>query len=222
MEEVFKIGIIDDDPTKITQIIIKLMEGFGKATSEKQEKYSMYQFEPIELEIKNEFDDMIQQVIEAKLDCVLVDYKLSSYQNVDYSGVDFAKALGKALFDFPIFILTSYEDDLFLNEIFNAYQVFDFARYLNEESERIELNYKIIEQILKTTKQKQKWEREIIKLLPLAGTSQEIDSKLLELDAKLEKSMNGLNAVPDKLKRDLDSNKLTELLNKIDSILEKE
>jgi FixJ family two-component response regulator len=222
MEQVLKIGIIDDDSTKVTQIMIKLMEGFSKATYEKQEKYSMYRFEPIELEIKDELNAMIQQVIEEKVDCVLVDYKLSSYKNVDYSGVEFAKVLCEALLDFPIFVLTSYEDDLFVNEIFNAYQVFDFSRYLNEEQERIELNYKIIEQILKTTKQKQKWEEEIKKLIPLAGTSQEIDSKLLDLDEKLEKSMNGANAIPSKLKRDLDSNKLTELLNKIDAILEKE
>ncbi|MEK4487654.1 hypothetical protein MHH81_19250 [Psychrobacillus sp. FSL H8-0484] len=222
MEKVFNIGIIDDDSSKVTQIMVKLFEGFGKATSEKQEKYSMYKFFPIELEIKDELDEMIQQVLEEKLDCVLVDYKLSSYKNVGYSGVEFAKILGEALFDFPIFILTSYEDDLFLNEIFNAYQVFDFGRYLNEESERIELNYKIIEQILKTKKQKQKWEEEIKKLLPLAGQSQEIDSQLLDLDAKLEKSINGKNAIPDKIKKDLDSNKLTELLNKIDDILGKE
>jgi len=222
MKQVFKIGIVDDDSSKVTQIMIKLMEGFGQATYEKQNKYSMYQFNPIDLEIKDDIDDMIQQVINERLDCVLVDYKLSSYKNVDYSGVEFAKALDEALFDFPVFIITSYEDDLFVNEIFNAYQVFDFARYLNEESERIELNYKIIEQILKTTKQRKKWEDEIKILLPLAGTSQEIDSKLLELDTKLEKSINGINSIPSKMKRDLDSNKLTELLKKIDVILDKE
>ncbi|MCK8099324.1 hypothetical protein MTN95_08015 [Bacillus sp. 2CMS4F] len=222
MKQVFKIGIIDDDSSKATQIMIKLTEGFSKATYEKQNKYSMFQFNPVELEIMDDLEGMIQQVIKERLDCVLVDYKLSSYKNVDYSGVEFAKALGEALFDFPIFIITSYEDDLFVNEIFNAYQVFDFARYLNEESERIEINYKIIEQILKTVKQRKKWEDEIKILLPLAGTSQEIDSKLLELDSNLERSINGNNSIPSKMKRDLDSNKLNELLNKIDAILDKE
>lgn len=215
MESIFRIGIIDDDSSKVTQIMIKLMQGFNRAASEKQAKYSMYRLEPVELEIKDEIEEMVQQVIDQELDCVLVDYKLSSYKNVDYSGVGFAKALEESLYDFPTFILTSYEDDLFFNEIFNAYQVFDFKRYLEEESERIELNYKIIEQILKNTKQKQQWEEEIKELLPLAGKSQEIDSKLLDLDAKLEKSMNGINALPDKIKRDLDSNKLTKLLNKM-------
>lgn len=222
MKHIFKIGIIDDDSSKKTQIMIRLKQGVSEATSEKQEKYSKYQLEPVEIEIKNELTDMINQVIGLGIDCVLVDYKLSSYQNVYYTGIEFAKALSEVLFDFPIFILTSYEDDLFSNEIFNAYQVFDFKRYLNETSERVELNYKIIEQILKNSKQKVQWEQEIIKLLPLAGKSQDIDSKLLELDTKLEKSINGDYALPDKVKKDLGSNKLNELLDKIDKILEKE
>lgn len=219
--QVFKIGIIDDDSSKKTQIMIRLKQGVTEATSEKQEKYSKYQLQPIEIEIKNEFSDMVKQVIELGIDCVLVDYKLSSYKNVNFTGIDFAKALSKVLYDFPIFVLTSYEDDLFSNEIFNAYQVFDFTRYLNEKTERVELNYKIIEQILKTNKQKEQWEYEIRKLLPLAGKSEEIDSQLLELDTKLEKSINGNFALPDKVKKDLGSNKLNELLDKIDKILEK-
>ncbi|MEH6847813.1 MULTISPECIES: hypothetical protein [Bacillus cereus group] len=218
----FKIGIIDDDRAKVTQIIIKLKQGFSNASAEKQSKYSNYKFEPVEINIEDDIDTTINSIVEKEIDCLLVDYKLSSYKNVDYSGIDIAKKLEDVLYDFPIFVLTSYEDDLFLNEIFNAYQVFDFERYLNEETERIELNYKIIEQILKSKKQIKKWEQDIAELLPKAGQSAEIDKKLLDLDSKLEKSVNGSGALSEKVKKDLDSNKLTDLLNKIDSILSKE
>lgn len=218
----FKIGIIDDDRAKVTQIMIKLKQGFNNASAEKQSKYSHYSLEPVEIEIKEEFEEILKDILEKKLDCLLVDYKLSSYKNVDYSGIDIAKKMDSFIHDFPIFILTSFEDDLFLNEIFNAYQVFDFERYLNEESERIELNYKIIEQILKSKKQVQKWEEDIKKLLPRAGESREIDEKILEIDSKLEKSLNSTVALPEKLKKDLDSNKLLQLIDKIDSILDKE
>lgn len=221
MKEMFKIGIIDDDSSKITQIMIRLMQGFSEATPEKREKYLNYELNPIEIDIKKDLQDMIKEVINLKIDCVLVDYKLSSYKNVNYTGIEFAKSLGQVLYEFPIFILTSYEDDLFSNEVFNAYQVFDLARYLKEPSERVELNYKIIEQILKWKKQKEQWEHELESLLPLAGTSEEIDSRLLELDSKLEKSINGDYALPEKIKRDLSTNKLNELLDKIDEILER-
>ena len=66
------------------------------------------------------------------------------------------------------------------------------------------------------------WEREIKKLMPLAGVSEEIDSRLVELDTKLEKSINGTSSLPLKVKKDLDSNKLNEILEKIDLILERE
>ncbi|WP_375199892.1 hypothetical protein [Bacillus sp. RS11] len=218
----FKIGIIDDDRAKVTQIMIKLKQGFDNASAEKQSKYSHYRLEPVEIEIKEEFEEILKDILEKELDCLLVDYKLSSYKNVDYSGIDIAKKMDSIIQDFPIFILTSFEDDLFLNEIFNAYQVFDFERYLNEESERIELNYKIIEQILKSKKQVQKWEEDIKELLPRAGESREIDEKILEIDSKLERSINSNVALPEKLKKDLDSNKLLQLIDKIDSILDKE
>lgn len=221
MKQVFKIGIIDDDSSKITQIMIRLKQGFSEATYEKREKYSNYELQPIEIEVKKDLPDMIKQIIDLGIDCVLVDYKLSSYKNVNYTGIEFAKTLGQVLYEFPIFILTSYEDDLFSNEIFNAYQVFDLARYLREPSERVELNYKVIEQILKMNKQKKQWEDELKSLLPLAGKSEEIDSRLLELDSKLEKSINGDYSLPNKVKKDLNSSKLTELLNKIDEILER-
>lgn len=222
MKQIFKVGILDDDPSKVTQIITMLMFGMDDAAPEKKTKYENYELEPIELIVKENIQDMINDVIEEKLDCVLVDYKLSSYEVVDFTGIEFAKGLEEALYDFPVFILTSYEDDLFTNEVYNAYQVFDFDRYLSETSERIELNFKIIEQILKNQKQKEHWQKEIMYILPQAGTCEKIDSRILDLDSKLEKSINGNSSIPIKVKKDLESSKLNELLDMIDKIIEKE
>lgn len=222
MTIVYRIGIVDDDSGKVTQIMTRLIQGIEGAAPEKRQKYSQYKFEPIEIEIIEDLNAMVDKIINARLDCLLVDYKLSSYKSVDYSGVELAKALDGAIYDFPIFVLTSYDDDLFTNEIYNAYQVFDFDRYLNEDPERVELHFKIIEQILKTAKQKEKWEEELKRLLPKAGTSEDIDSKILELDSKLEKSIDGGSALPEGVRKDLSSNKISELLNRIDEILERE
>ncbi len=222
MKKKLKIGILDDDSSKVTQIMSTLMSGMIGASPEKKDKYDGFEFEPYEIKVQQDIQNMIDEVIEQELDCVLVDYNLSSYEVADFTGVDFAKHLEDALYDFPVFILTSYEDDLFANEIYNAYQVFNFERYLSESSERIELNFKIIEQIQKSIKQKEQWEQEIYKLLPLAGISEEIDSRLIELDTKLEKSINARYSLPEKVKKDLGANKLNELLEKIDKILSEE
>lgn len=221
MEEL-KIGIIDDDSGKVTQIITKLLLGIRDSSPEKVEKYSKYKLTPHELELKEDLEDIVSQIKTLKLDCVLVDYKLSSYATIDYTGIECAKYIEDALYDFPVFILTSYEDDLFTKEIFNAYQVFDFERYLSDPLESNELNFKIIEQILKSRKQKEEWEKEIKKLIPLAGKSEEIDSRLLELDYKLEKSISSVSALPLKIRQDLNNNKLDVLLEQLDRIIEKE
>lgn len=222
MKQKFKIGILDDDSSKVTQIMSKLMFGVADASPEKKCKYDNFEFEPYEIEVQPNIQNMIDEVFNQKLDCVLVDYKLSSYEIAGFTGIEFAKHLEDALLDFPVFILTAYEDDLFTNEIYNAYQVFDFERYLSEPLERIELNFKIIEQIQKNIKQKEQWEEEIIKLLPLVGTSEEIDSRIMELDTKLEKSINAKYSLPDKVKKDLGTNKLDKLLGKIDELLDEE
>lgn len=222
LDNTLNIGIIDDDKSKVTQIMIRLQEGLDGASPEKKEKYASFVFNPIELELLENIPLLLTQVREKKLDCVLIDYKLSSFEIVDYTGVDIAKALEMAFYEFPIFILTSYEDDLFNNEIYNAYQVFDFDRYLSESSERIELNYKMIEQVLKYRKQREKWQAELKNLLPHSGKSEEIDSRILQLDTCLEKSIDGEHAISEKTKKDLSSNKIVELIDKIDDILKKE
>lgn len=222
MSTILRIGIIDDDSSKVTQIITKLSKGIEGASVEKKKKYSQFTFEPYEIELKENLQEVIDQITEHKIQGILLDYNLSSFANVDYTGIELANALEDMLYDFPIFVLTAYDDDLFTNEIFNAYQVFDFERYLSEESECIELHFKIIEQILKNQKQKENWEKELKDLLPYAGTSEKVDSRLLELDSKLEKTIDGKHSLSDKAKKDLSSNKLIDLLNKLDDILEKE
>lgn len=162
---------------------------------------------------------MIEEILNQRLHCLLIDYKLQSRANIDYSGIDLAVRLEKILYDFPIYILTSYDDDLFNNEIYSTYKVFDFERYMKETFERNEIHYKIIEEILVYEKKKLFWEERLKTLLPQAGTSAEVDSEILELDSKLERSIDGRSAIPDHIKSALRSDKLSELIEKIDEIL---
>lgn len=221
MKEILKIGIVDDEEQKVTQIMYKLKYGFEKEPIKKN-KYENYIFEVVEIDLEDEMEVVIDNIIKEKIDCLLIDYKLSSKSNFSHTGIELAKQVEKKLFDFPIFILTAYEDDLFQKEIYNAYQIFDVSRYLLETKEMIELNSKMIQQVLKYRKEKENWEKELIQLLSRAGESAEIDSRILELDSRIEKSIDGKSAIPLKMKKDLNSNKIDELIKKIDSILVEE
>lgn len=174
----------------------------------------------MEIALLTDEDEMINSIIDSHIDAIIIDYNLVSQQVISYTGVSLAKKLAERLYDFPIFILASYQDDLYTHELFDSYQVFDFARYIAEPLERIELNTKIIEQIIKYNTERQSWEKELQEILPRAGESASIDERILVLDSQLERTVDGKSSISDKLKKELTSDKVQSLIDKIDKIIE--
>lgn len=109
MQEQYKIGIIDDDQSKVTQMITMIRLCCNDEEGHPiKEKYANYELIPIELSLLDNTDDMVEQIVEKRLDAVIIDYKLSSQKAVSYSGVSLAKELCLRLYGFPIFVLTTY------------------------------------------------------------------------------------------------------------------
>ena len=217
----YHIGIIDDDPSKITQMItcIRLCCNDEDGNPIKA-KYANCELIPVELELTGSMDDMVERIIEKRLDAVIIDYKLSSQRAISYSGVSLANELHLRLWRFPVFVLTTYQDDLFDHELFDSYLVFDFERYIGENEERVELNSKLIEQIKKYRTETEKRKQELEELLPHSGESATIDERILELDSWLEKSIDGRSAISLPIKRDFTAEKIDELISKIDALIE--
>lgn len=220
--DVIKVGIIDDDGSKVTQIMTYLLYGMKDAPKQKADKYSNMKFEVLEIPLSVDMNDITEYITNEKIDALLIDYNLTSYETVPYTGVQLARYIQEKFMGFPLFILTSYEDELYEQEVFDVYQIFDFERYLSEPQERIELHYKLIQQVTKYRKQLELWKKEIESLMPKKGQSAAIDNRILELDTKLEKSIDGHAAIPDEIKKNLRSNKLDELIGKIDLLLKED
>lgn len=214
----YRIGIIDDEAGKVTQIVTRLIDGFEEEGM--SERYKDVSFEPIEFGVEREMSDTISKIIKENIQGIIIDYKLSSQQVVSYSGVDVAKELMRYNEFFPIFVLTSFEEDLYNHEIFNAYQVFDFDRYQTEPKERNELHSKMVQQIISVQKMIKAWEQELIELLPRKGQSVSIDEKIIDLDSKLEHSIASKHTLSTKLKEELSISNLSKLIEKLDKILE--
>lgn len=216
----YRIGIIDDDSTKITQLLTYLDLGWDDENGNLlKKKYEGVVLSPTEITLESTQDEMVSKVYEIKPDALIIDYKLSSQQNIAYSGVSLAEAIDTKLHDFPIFILTSFQDDVYSKECFDVYQVFDFERYIGDQNERLEINSKIVEQIRKYTRMILQWKRELAELIPLKGTSAAIDDRIVELDTWIENSIDGTSALSPKTKRDLGSNHIQTLIEKIDAII---
>ena len=223
MKEQYRIGIIDDDPSKITQMITMIRLCCDDEDGQPlKEKYASYELKPVELALAETTDDMVERVLEERVDAVIIDYKLSSQQSISYSGVSLAKALNLRLWGFPIFVLTTYQDDLFDHELFDSYLVFDFDRYIGDDQERIEFNSKLIEQIKKYRIEIENCKSELENLLPRTGESASIDTRILELDSQLERSIYGNAAISLPIKKDFTAEKINELISKIDSLIEGE
>ena len=220
----YHIGIIDDDKTKITQLLIFVSQGWDDDNGNLiKEKYKDISLLPSELQLEGDINQMVEKVVAEKPDALIIDFKLSSQENISYSGVSLAKAIDEKLRGFPIFILTSYEDDLYEKENFDAYQVFDFERYINDIEERLEINSKIVQQIKKYTTTLNQWKKELTDLLPHAGETANIDERILMLDSFIESSIDGTSALPQKLKQELsNTNHMQLLIDKIDEIIGKE
>lgn len=222
-KNVINVGIIDDDETKRSQIISKLDDFVDGASPEIKERYEEYNLNPIELEIKTNINDLLEEILDKNIDALVVDYMLSSYEAaIDYTGVKFAEETDKKYMGFPIFILTSYEEELYQKEIFDAYKVFSFERYMNDDQERIEINVKIVEQCIKRKRQIEEWKTQLEELLPKQGESSEINEKIMELDSNLEKSFDGEHAISKELKEKLSGDNFTLLLSKLDDLLKGE
>ena len=192
-------------------------------TKKIKEIYEEYNLKPIELEIKTNINDLLEEILDKNIDALVVDYMLSSYEAaIDYTGVKFAEETDKKYMGFPIFILTSYEEELYQKEIFDAYKVFSFERYMNDDQERIEINVKIVEQCIKRKRQIEEWKTQLEELLPKQGESSEIDEKIMELDSNLEKSFDGEHAISKELKEKLSGDNFTLLLSKLDDLLKGE
>lgn len=223
MKQQYKIGIIDDDQSKVTQMITMIRLCCDDEDGQPlKEQYANYELVPVELELLDNIKDMVEQIVEKRIDAVIIDYKLSSQKAISYTGVSLAKALSNQLWKFPIFILTTYQDDLFSHELFDSYLVFDFERYIGENEERVELNSKVIEQIKKYRIEFDNWKRELESLLSHAGESARIDERILELDSNIEKSMNGSATISIPVKKGFAVENINKLISKIDQVIEGE
>ena len=219
MENVVNVLIIDDEKIKINQ----LSQQLKRMSYEKGG--DIYKIIPQSLDLPYDMEDIVKYIRENSTNAVIIDYKLNSKSDVQYNGVELSKYIRENLNEYPMFILTSFDYDVYNNELCDSYYIFDYVKIEKNLDELKEFVRKIIEQVLVVNKKIDFWKKELVELLTKKGESAEIDSKILEIDNKLELALGGKrSSIPQKIKRDLFDNtieqKLNNLLEKVDKILE--
>lgn len=235
-DETITIGILDDDNEKISTIKGLLMsqyaindlningqKDFIKRLKEQYKDYT-FNFVTLELNKSTSKETILSQIYSKNIDCLIIDYKLNSRAATNINnGVHLSQNILKSLQNFPLFIITSYEEELNQNEIFSPIQIIDFFAFSDSDSYAAIIQGKIIETVLSYNKQQLSLENELRELLkiPYENRNAKIDSRILEIDSQLERFACGESAIPEKIKKELDENKFEDILNKLDMIIRK-
>lgn len=212
----YKIAFIDEVPEDIREF-----QRFASDT------FDVIPFAPLP-----DLDELVTVLIESHVQAVVVDHDLIEFdktESINYKGNDLVDKINELMQDFPVFVLTAYDED--------AIDSNDDARIVHEkklmsaskeQAEIYELGVKfkrlISKQIEKYIRKLEDSERELLDLIEISKTralTEPEEKELIYLDNFIEKSLNKKSAVPEDLKRFTNSERLEKILEKVDELLKK-
>ncbi len=204
----FKLGIIDEYQDDIDDFKI----------------FFENDFEIVEIELKDTVEDIVNEIVQAKLDAVAIDYKLTEHNSkMQFNGNEIFNYIENKLYKFPAFILTNYVPDASQSDISDEFKIIS-KRWLKTGSEEgNELIEKIKNAIIKYKQLIQISEEELISLMKKkaeSNLSAKEEECLIEIDNFLESVIDKENAVPSQLKKQ--KNELAKLIELAENILKNE
>lgn len=180
-------------------------------------------FEVIPFVPKESIDDTCNAILESHVDAVISDFEFSEQlSNIHYDGTNLVSLILKKRENFPVFILTSFEDD--------AVSKGDDVNiiYEKKEMDEGEKGEKFLDRVkAQIDKYKHKLEVDENKLLELIAESKKRKlnafekQELAELDSKIEKALDKESQIPNILRDDKEAEDLAELLKKVDELAKK-
>jgi DNA-binding NarL/FixJ family response regulator len=186
----------------------------------KFQRFARNYFEVIPFKPNREKEITATAILESKVDAVIADFDLSEQdETIHYTGAELVSLILEERELFPVFILTSYEDDAVskgedVNIVYEKSEMANGEKFLERVKNQIEKYYNKLDEAEK-------------KLLALIEKGQQTkldaqeEQELADLDSLIEKSLNKKIVVPDKIKKDTEEDKLGDLLKKVDELAKK-
>ncbi|MES2447146.1 MAG: hypothetical protein V4546_08185 [Bacteroidota bacterium] len=192
----------------------------SEADTRRFQRFSYNYFDVIPFIPNDLIEDTCSKILESHVDAIISDFDFSEQlSTVHYDGTDLVSLFLKKREGFPVFILTSYEDDAIskgedVNIIYEKKEMDGGEMFLQRVKAQIE-------------KYKHKLETEEARLLELIIESKKrkLDAfemqELSELDSKIEKALDKESQIPNILRDDKEATELSELLKKVDELAKK-
>lgn len=175
-------------------------------------------------------DEMIEYIIKLAPDALVADFRLNEMKNdikynVPYNGVDLVEEYQSIRNNFPCFVLTALDDEA-VNQSDDVNIVYIKNILYNKEEGNAKAKFldRVLGQIEHYKSRIENAKKELIELVSLREAGKAdiyIESKIIELDDFLEKSIDAKNSIPSEFKTLSNSNRLNSILNKVDELLKK-
>ncbi|WP_027340409.1 hypothetical protein [Halonatronum saccharophilum] len=201
-----KIGYIDDKGSDLRIFQRRASEDFD---------------EVVGIELKDNILEIIQEIIECRVDAIVVDYLLNEgNSNIHFNGADVVKKLEEEKIEFPSFILTSFDQDA-ENELIDVNKIYNKERYYDVENEGYKiLNRRIRRQIENYRNLIKQAEEKILKLKNKGELAAKEKEALIELDEFLVKATSTSSKLPKELKTNTVEEKLDNIIEMANYLLE--
>jgi len=184
------------------------------------QRFARNYFDVIPFRPNREKEITVSEILESHVDAVIADFDLSEQdETIHYTGDQLVSLILEEREMFPVFILTSYEDDAVskgedVNIVYEKSEIANGEKFLERVKTQIEKYYSKLEEA----------EKRLLALIE-KGKETKLDAQeekeLAELDSLIEKSLDKKIVVPDKIKEDTEEDKLGDLLKKVDELAKK-
>ncbi|MEN9548796.1 MAG: hypothetical protein RIR12_1387 [Bacteroidota bacterium] len=196
---------------------------------EKFQRFCFPNFDVVPVYPKPSKEETCSEILENHVDAVVSDFEFSEQMSdIKYDGTDLITLILSKREGFPVFILTSFEDEAMrkgddVNIIYEKGE-----KYVTDDSGNISRNESLLERIkLQIEKYKRKLETDENRILELIAESKkrklnavEID-ELSDLDSKVEKALDKESVIPNILRESKEALDLSDLLKKVDELAKK-
>lgn len=186
--------------------------------------------EPITLFPLGDLDEMIENIIKIAPDALISDYRLNELKtdikyNVPYNGVDLVEEFQRIRNLFPCFVLTALDDEAVnsSNDV-NIVYVKNILYNKEEGNAKAKFLDRVISQIEHYKNKIESYKQELSSLIEMRKKGEAdilVENRIIELDDFLEKSIDGKSVIPAEFKTLTNSNKLDNILRKVDLLLKK-
>lgn len=176
-------------------------------------------------------DEMLHEIFKINPDVIVSDFLLNENigglgYNVPYNGVELMEDFLSIRNKFPCFVLTAKDKDAISGseDVNLVYTKSLITSEIEDTKAKVKFTDRLIKQIEHYKNRIESYKNELADLVEKrkkGGADFVLESRIIELDGLLEKSINGKSVIPEEFKTLTNSNKLDNILNKVDQLLKK-